>query len=87
MCGIAEVGEMFESGALFLPELMMAAQAMEGAMEITNAALGEGGGTPVQGDVHGTQHWADQIGADAYAEDANDGVKKIDAPLSQLIRA
>jgi methanogenic corrinoid protein MtbC1 len=24
-----------------------------------------------------TQNWADKIGADAYAEDANDGVKKI----------
>ncbi len=165
--GIAEVGELFESGELFLPELMMAAQAMEGAMSITNAALGEGAGGKgvivlgtVQGDVHDigkaiviaylkansyevydlgrdcaletflskaeehhadvigmsalltttmeeqkklvaalkerdlrgqykvvvggapcTQRWADQIGADAYAEDASDGVKKIDALL------
>jgi len=164
--GIAEVGGLFESGELFLPELMMAAQAMEGAMSITNAALGGGGrqskGTvvlgTVQGDVHDigkaiviaylkansyevhdlgrdcalerfiaeaeehdaqiigmsalltttmeeqkkliaalkerglrdrfkvivggapcTQRWADQIGADAYAEDASDGVKKLDA--------
>ena len=30
-----------------------------------------------------TQRWADQIGADAYAEDANDGVKKIDALLGK----
>ena len=146
----------------------MSAQAMEGAMSITNAALGEGGATAkgtivlgtVQGDVHDigkaiviaylkansyevhdlgrdcaletflakaeelkagvigmsalltttmeeqkkliaalkerglrerykvivggapcTQRWADQIGADAYAEDASDGVKKIDALL------
>jgi trimethylamine corrinoid protein len=29
-----------------------------------------------------TQRWADQIGADAYAEDANDGVKKMDALLA-----
>ena len=28
-----------------------------------------------------TQRWAAQIGADAYAEDASDGVKKIDALL------
>ena len=168
VAGIAQVGELFESGELFLPELMMAAQAMEGAMSIANAALGEGGaarkGTivlgTVQGDVHDigkaiviaylkansyevfdlgrdcalesfltkaeehkaqiiglsalltttmeeqkkliatlkdrglrdqykvivggapvTQRWADQIGADAYAEDASDGVKKIDALL------
>ncbi len=46
VAGIAEVGELFESGELFLPELMMSAQAMEGAMSITNAALGEGGATP-----------------------------------------
>src|SRR5665647_3419414 len=30
-----------------------------------------------------TQRWADQIGADAYAEDASDGVKKIDALLGE----
>jgi len=160
--GIQEVGELFESGEVFLPELMMSADAMAGATEVTNAALeGEAAeakgvmviGT-VQGDVHDigkaiviaylkangydvtdlgrdvsadtfvdrakelnadvigmsalltttmeeqkkvikrikeeglpyktvvggapcTQRWADQIGADAYAEDANDGVKKI----------
>lgn len=164
VAGIAEVGERFEAGEMFLPELMMAAQAMEGAMEVCNEALGESAernkgvvvvGT-VQGDVHDigkaiviaylkansfevhdlgrdcsvdtflekareveadvigmsalltttmeeqrklvarlnetgerasfrvvvggapcTQRWADQIGADAYAEDASDGVRKI----------
>ena len=166
--GIQEVGELFESGDVFLPELMMAADAMAGATEITNAALegeaAEAKGTivlgTVQGDVHDigkaiviaylkangyevtdlgrdvpaekflamaaehhadvigmsalltttmeeqrkviklvkegalpyktvvggapcTQRWADQIGADAYAEDANDGVKKIDALLGK----
>ena len=29
-----------------------------------------------------TQNWADRIGADAYAEDANDGVRKIDELLA-----
>jgi trimethylamine corrinoid protein len=168
VAGIAQVGELFESGELFLPELMMSAQAMEGAMAITNAALGEAAAAgrgqivigTVQGDVHdigkaiviaylkansytvtdlgrdvplaaflaaaaeskadvigmsalltttmeeqrkliarlvesgqrnnykvvvggapATQRWADAIGADAYAEDASDGVKKIDALL------
>jgi len=166
--GIQEVGELFESGEVFLPELMMSADAMAGATEVTNAALeGEAAeakgrivlGT-VQGDVHDigkaiviaylkangyevtdlgrdvsaatfierakemnadiigmsalltttmeeqrkvikmvkegglpyktvvggapcTQRWADQIGADAYAEDANDGVKKMDALLGK----
>jgi trimethylamine corrinoid protein len=166
--GIQEVGELFESGEVFLPELMMSADAMAGATEVTNAALegaaAETKGTivigTVQGDVHDigkaiviaylkangfdvtdlgrdvaadtfiakakennadvigmsalltttmeeqrkviktvkeeglpfktvvggapcTQRWADQIGADAYAEDANDGVKKIDALLGK----
>ena len=166
--GISEIGELFESGEVFLPELMMAADAMAGATEVTNAAL-EGGAAEakgkivigtVQGDVHdigkaiviaylkangyevtdlgrdvaaqtfiskakelsadvigmsalltttmeeqkkvikalkdeglhfktvvggapATQRWADQIGADAYAEDANDGVKKINALLGK----
>ena len=166
--GIQEVGDLFESGEMFLPELMMAADAMAGATEVTNAALEAGAATSkgtvvigtVQGDVHDigkaiviaylkangyevtdlgrdvpadtfigrakelsadiigmsalltttmeeqkkvikvikdeglpfktvvggapcTQRWADQIGADAYAEDANDGVKKMDALLGR----
>ena len=164
--GIQEVGDLFESGEVFLPELMMSADAMGGATEVTNAALeGEAAETKgvvvigtVQGDVHDigkaiviaylkangyevhdlgrdvpadsfltraaaehadvigmsalltttmeeqkkvikavkdgglpyktvvggapcTQRWADQIGADAYAEDASDGVKKINELL------
>ncbi len=169
IAGITEVGEMFESGEMFLPELMLSAQAMDAATKICNEALGGGSGEAkgkvvigtVQGDVHdigkaiviaylkahgydvfdvgrdapidtfigkaeetgaqviglsalltttmeeqkklikvlqerglrdkykvivggapATQRWADQIGADGYAEDANDGVKKIDALLS-----
>jgi trimethylamine corrinoid protein len=166
--GIQEIGELFESGEVFLPELMVSADAMAGATEITNAALEgkdvEAKGTivlgTVQGDVHDigkaivsaylkangykvidlgrdvpaevfvktareigadvigvsalltttmeeqrkvvrlvaeqglvvktvvggapcTQRWADQIGADAYAEDASDGVKKIGALLGK----
>jgi trimethylamine corrinoid protein len=162
--GIAMMGDLFERGEVFLPELVLAADAMTGAAAVCNAALPEGTsqtkgvvviGT-VQGDVHdigktivvaflrangydvhdlgrdiaadqfiakaeevgadvigmsalltttmreqirvlaaldkagvrekykvivgggaSTQQWADKIGADAYAEDANDGVRKI----------
>jgi trimethylamine corrinoid protein len=166
--GISQIGDSFESGEVFLPELMLAAQAMDVASRVCNAALvggeGEKKGTvvmgTVQGDVHDigkaiviaylkahgyaaidcgrdvpaetfiakakeqnadvigmsalltttmeeqkkviaiikaeglpfktvvggapcTQRWADQIGADAYAEDASDGVKKIDALLGK----
>ena len=162
--GISAMGDLFERGEVFLPELVLAANAMTAAAEICNAALPEGEaeakatvvvGT-VQGDVHDigktivvaflrangydvhdlgrdisgdkfiaaaeehnaavigmsalltttmreqtrviealkaaglrdkykvvvgggacTQQWADKIGADAYAEDANDGIRKI----------
>jgi trimethylamine corrinoid protein len=162
--GIAEMGNLFERGEVFLPELVLAADAMAGAAEVCNAALPEGEsgekGTvvigTVQGDVHDigktivvaflrangydvhdlgrdisadkfiakaeelnadvigmsalltttmreqtrvvealkaagirdkykviigggacTEQWASKIEADAYAEDANDGVRKI----------
>jgi trimethylamine corrinoid protein len=162
--GIAKMGDLFERGEVFLPELVLAADAMTGAADVCNAALPEGAGHKkatvvigtVQGDVHdigktivvaflrangyqvydlgrdiaadkfiakagevgadvigmsalltttmreqirvltaldkagvrdkykvivgggaSTQQWADKIGADAYAEDANDGVRKI----------
>lgn len=168
IAGITQVGDLFESGELFLPELMLSAQAMDAATKICNAALGQAAGEAkgkvvigtVQGDVHdigkaiviaylkahgyevtdcgrdvpaetfiakaqeasadiigmsalltttmeeqrkviklvkerglpfktvvggapATQRWADKIGADAYAEDASDGVKKIDALLGK----
>ncbi len=162
--GINEVGDKFGMGELFLPELIMSANAMQGVIEIINASLGEGEkqeqgrvliGT-VEGDLHDigktivvsllkangfvvkdlgrdvsvdkfieeaesfnadiigtsalltttmtvqkeleeqlkakglkgkiktvvggapvTQRWAKRIGADAYAVDASDGVRKI----------
>ena len=58
--GIQEVGELFESGEVFLPELMMSADAMAGATEVTNAALegeaAESRGTVVIGTVQGDVH-------------------------------
>ena len=166
--GIRLLGDKFDEGEVYLPELMLAAAAMEAAMGICNEALPEGQnesrGTvvigTVEGDVHdigkaivcaylrangyevhdlgrdvpadsfltkaaevgadvigmsalltttmeeqkkvikrvkdeglaykcvvggapATQRWADQIGADAYAEDANDGVKKINELLGK----
>lgn len=166
--GIRELGEKFDLGEVFLPELMLAADAMQAAMEICNAALpageSESRGTivigTVEGDVHDigkaivaaylrangfevhdigrdaapevfvekamevdaniigssalltatlrvqgeieealaeagvrdrfktivggavcTQGWADEIGADAFAKDASDGVRKIEQLL------
>ncbi|NIS67732.1 MAG: dimethylamine corrinoid protein 3 [Proteobacteria bacterium] len=162
--GINKVGELFEVGKLFLPGIILAAEAMQKVTDIVNAALpteiekGKGKiviGT-VEGDIHDigktivvalfkangfdvydigrdvpiprfieeaervgadiigssalltttmdgqkrleeelkksglrdkyktivggapvTQRWADRIGADAYAEDAADGIKKV----------
>jgi len=166
--GIRQVGDQFDEGEVYLPELMLAAAAMEAAMEICNAALPAGEsetrgvvviGT-VEGDIHDigkaivcaymrangfevhdlgrdvpvdafvdkavevkadvigasalltatmrkqaeilaeldergirgdfkfvvggapcTPEYADSIGADAYAADANDGVRKIETLL------
>ena len=168
VAGISEVGDLFESGEVFLPELMLAAQAMDAATRVCNDAMAGGAGEAkgtivvgtVQGDVHDigkaiviaylkahgydvhdvgrdcaadtfiakaqevnadiigmsalltttmeeqkkvikminegglpfktviggapcTQRWADQIGASAYAEDAADGVRKIDALMGK----
>ena len=58
--GINKVGDMFEVGTLFIPELMFSAKAMQSAAEIINAAIPENNrqvqgrfliGT-VKGDVH-----------------------------------
>jgi trimethylamine corrinoid protein len=162
--GINQVGDLFETGRLFLPQLVMCATAMEKATEIINAAIpgsqeaisGRVIVGTVEGDVHDigktivvalfkangfevmdigrdapverfideaekfgadiigsstlltttmamqkqleeelkkaglrekyktlvggapvTQRWADRIGADAYAQDAGDGVRKV----------
>lgn len=161
--GINQVGDLFETGRLFLPQLITCATAMEKATEVINAAIPGGQETvsgkvlvgTVEGDVHDigktivvalfkangfdvmdigrdvpiekfideaekfgadiigsstlltttmamqkqleqelkkaglrekyktivggapvTQRWADRIGADAYAQDASDGVRK-----------
>ncbi|MBW2412283.1 MAG: corrinoid protein [Deltaproteobacteria bacterium] len=167
--GINQVGDLFETGRLFLPALIYSATAMEKATAIINAAIPEDREpisgkvivATVEGDVHDigktivvslfkangfevmdlgrdvpidkiineaekfganiigtstlltttmvvqkeleqelkkanlrgkyktvvggapvTQRWADRIGADAYAQDASDGVKKVKALLS-----
>ena len=60
VAGIRELGEKFDKGEVFLPELMLAAEAMEAAMEICNAALPEGKsetrGVVVIGTVEGDVH-------------------------------
>jgi trimethylamine corrinoid protein len=60
VAGIRQMGDKFDVGEVFLPELMLAADAMEGAMAICNAALPKGESTTkgvivigtVEGDVH-----------------------------------
>ncbi len=60
--GIREVGELWEEGEYFLPELIQGAEAMQAAMDVLRPALegGAGGSEPigrvvigtVQGDLH-----------------------------------
>jgi len=50
-------------------------------LEALEAAGLKGKYKTIVGGGASTQNWADQIGADAYAEDANDGVKKINVLL------
>ncbi len=62
VAGIREVGRQWEEGAMFLPELVMGAEAMKEAMAVLQPALGEGAagqsavghvviGT-IEGDIH-----------------------------------
>lgn len=60
--GIREVGRLWEEGELFLPELVIGAEAMKTAMEILRPALEDGGDSgekrgrvvigTVEGDIH-----------------------------------
>lgn len=58
--GITEAGDLFDRGQLFLPELMVCADAMKAATDILNAALPEGTSSEgikcvvatVEGDIH-----------------------------------
>ena len=58
--GIRQLGDKFDEGEVYLPELMLAAAAMEAAMGICNEALPEGQnesrGTVVIGTVEGDVH-------------------------------
>jgi trimethylamine corrinoid protein len=58
--GITQVGELFEKGKLFLPELIQAADAMQKAVNVLNTAMPESSGNnaasvligTVEGDIH-----------------------------------
>jgi corrinoid protein of di/trimethylamine methyltransferase len=60
--GIREVGRLWEDGTLFLPELVMGAEAMKRSMAVLQPALGKGGARPrsaghvvigtIEGDIH-----------------------------------
>jgi len=49
--GINKVGDLFGEGQLFLPELIMSANAMQGVIEIINAALEKSGKKQAQGKI------------------------------------
>jgi corrinoid protein of di/trimethylamine methyltransferase len=51
---LEEVGRLFESGEFFVPEMLVAANAMKGAMEILQPLIAETGAKPVGTFVMGT---------------------------------
>lgn len=51
---LEEVGRLFESGEFFVPEMLVAANAMKGAMEILRPLIAETGAQPVGKFVMGT---------------------------------
>ena len=62
VAGIKEVGRLWEEGTLFLPELVMGAEAMKRAMKVLQPELSKGGAHPkslgrvvigtIEGDIH-----------------------------------
>lgn len=61
VAGIQEVGRLWEEGTIFLPELVMGAEAMKKAMTVLQPALGSGGASSslghvvigtIEGDIH-----------------------------------
>ena len=51
---LEEVGRLFEEGTFFVPEMLIAAQAMQGAMKILRPLIAETGAKPVGKFVMGT---------------------------------
>ncbi len=91
--GIRRAGELWEEGEFFLPELVSAAQAMKGAMDVLRPALAEAGGAPsagrvvigtVQGDIHdiGKTLVATMLSANGFVV-CDEGA---DVPLERFLR-
>jgi trimethylamine corrinoid protein len=81
---IIEEAENFGADIIGTSTLLTTTMVLQKELEVAlkNAGLREKyktiiGGAPV------TQRWADRIGADAYAHDASDGVKKVKALMKQ----
>jgi len=75
--GMKVVGDRFEAGELFLPQIMMSAKAMNGAMEVLAPELGKDGGAAnagfalsfvQEGDIHdiGNRLVSTMLGANGF---------------------
>jgi len=75
--GMKVVGDKFEAGELFLPQIMMSAKAMSGAMEVLAPELGKDGGAAnagfalsfvQEGDIHdiGNRLVSTMLGANGF---------------------
>lgn len=73
-----EIGTKFEQNEAFVPELLMAARAIKGSLELLRPLLAETGAKPegkvIIGGPAVTQEFCEEIGADGTSDNANGAV-------------
>ena len=90
---LEEVGRLFEGGTYFVPEMLIAAKAMQGAMGILKPLIAEHGveplGTFVMGTVHGDIHDIGKDLCNVMLEGAGFGVIDlgVNVPAARFVEA
>ena len=90
---LEEVGRLFEGGTYFVPEMLIAAKAMQGAMDILKPLIAEQGiellGTFVMGTVHGDIHDIGKDLCNVMLEGAGFGVIDlgVNVPAARFVAA
>ena len=90
---LEEVGRLFEGGTYFVPEMLIAAKAMQGAMDILKPLIAEQGiellGTFVMGTVHGDIHDIGKDLCNVMLEGAGFGVIDlgVNVPAARFVEA
>jgi 5-methyltetrahydrofolate--homocysteine methyltransferase len=90
---LEEAGRLFEGGTYFVPEMLIAAKAMQGAMDILKPLIAEQGiellGTFVMGTVHGDIHDIGKDLCNVMLEGAGFGVIDlgVNVPAARFVEA